>query len=137
MTTKKQGELLIFIIGILLICIILRLFPTIQLSGVKDIMDTMEEVEVTKVETTVDELKKDKKNKKKKYTVENNTVYEDISKNDKKEGINYNAVVDVVNMEMETEVKPLPDNLFDWENYEPNLDDLILPDNLKDEHESK
>ena len=136
MTTRKQGELFIFIVAILLTCIILRLFPGIELSGVKDIMDTMEEVEVTKVEPDKKEIEKAQKNKKK-YTVENNTIYENLTKEEKKQGEDYNAAVNVVNMKMETEVKPLPDDLFDWENYEPNEADLILPDNLNDEKESK
>lgn len=136
MTTKNQTQLFIFIVGILLVCIILRLFPGIELSGVKDIEETMQEVEVTKVEPDKKEVEKAKKNKKK-YTVKDNTIYENLTKEEKKQGADYNAVVNVVNMEVETEVKPLPDNLFDWENYEPNEADLILPDNIKDEVESK
>ena len=132
----NQIKLFIFIVAILLVCIILRLMPGIELSGVKDIEDIMQEVEVTRVEPDIKEIEKAKKNKKK-YTVENNTIYENLSKEDKQQGEDYNAVVNVVNMEMETEVKPLPDNLFDWENYEPNEADLILPDNLQDESESK
>ena len=132
----NQIKLFIFIIAILLVCIILRLMPGIELSGVKDIEDIMQEVEVTRVEPDIKEIEKAKKNKKK-YTVENNTIYENLSKEDKQQGEDYNAVDNVVNMEMETEVKPLPDNLFDWENYEPNESDLILPDNLQDESESK
>ena len=136
MTAKSQTKLFIFIVAILLTCIILRLFPGIELSGVKDIMDTMQDVEVTRVEPDKKDIEKAEKNKKK-YTVKDNTIYENLTKEEKKQGADYNAVVNVVNMEMETEVKPLPDNLFDWENYEPNEADLILPDNLQDESESK
>ena len=136
MTAKSQTKLFIFIVAILLVCIVLRLFPGIELSGVKDIMDTMQDVEVTRVEPDKKDIEKAEKNKKK-YTVKDNTIYENLTKEEKKQGADYNAVVNVVNMEMETEVKPLPNNLFDWENYEPNEADLILPDNLQDESESK
>ena len=134
MTTKKDVRLFLFIVGIMTLCVVLRLMPTIELSGVKDIEDTMKEVEVERVQP---DLTKIDKKKKKNITVVDGTVYENITKNDKKQGIDYNAVDNIVNMEIETEVKPLPDNLFDWENYEPTEEDLKLLDSLTDEVDNK
>ena len=134
MTTKKDVRLFLFIVGIMTLCVVLRLMPTIELSGVKDIEDTMKEVEVERVQP---DLTKIDKKKKKNITVVDGTVYENITKNDKKQGIDYNAVDNIVNMEIETEVKPLPDNLFDWENYEHTEEDLKLLDSLPDEVDNK
>ena len=134
MTTKKDVRLFLFIVGIMTLCVVLRLMPAIELSGVKDIEDTMKEVEVERVQP---DLTKIDKKKKKNITVVDGTVYENITKNDKKQGIDYNAVDNIVNMEIETEVKPLPDNLFDWENYEPTEEDLKLLDSLTDEVDNK
>ena len=129
MTTKKDVRLFLFIVGIMTLCIILRLMPAIELSGVKDIEDTMKEVEVEKVQIDLNTI--DKK-KKKKVTVVDGTVYENITKKDKDQMTDYNAVDKIVNMEIETEVKPLPDNLFDWENYEPTEEDIKMVNDLAD-----
>ena len=125
MSKSSEVKLFVFIVCIMLICIILRLMPGIELSNVNDNPNKQIEVEFTRL--TID-LKSLGKKALDKIKVINDIVYEKISNKDKK---NKEAIVKVIDGNMDKTLKPLSSKLINYEEYEVTEKDTIIPSQLK------
>ena len=133
---RKDLKLLLLIVGILVLCISLRMTSNIEIT--QGPTDTYEEVEVERVNPTPNK-KETKKKKKKKETKkeekkeEVSVVFEDI------EPVDYTineAIVSITNSTPQT-IEELPNNLKNPEDYIVTVDDLIINENIKDEFDNK
>jgi hypothetical protein len=136
----KDVKLLLLIVGILVLCISLRMTSNIEIT--QGPTDTYEEVEVERVNPTPNKKetkKKNKKTNKKKQTKkeekkeEVSVVFEDI------EPVDYTineAIVSITNSTLQT-IEELPSNLKNPEDYIVTVDDLIINENIKDEFDNK
>ncbi len=132
----KDVKLLLLIVGILVLCISLRMTSNIEIT--QGPTDTYEEVEVERVNPTPNKKETKKKNKKKQTKKEEkkeevSVVFEDI------EPVDYTineAIVSITNSTLKT-IEELPSNLKNPEDYIVTVDDLIINENIKDEFDNK
>ena len=132
----KDVKLLLLIVGILVLCISLRMTSNIEIT--QGPTDTYEEVEVERVNPTPNKKETKKKNKKKQTKKEEkkeevSVVFEDI------EPVDYTineAIVSITNSTPQT-IEELPNNLKNPEDYIVTVDDLIINENIKDEFDNK
>ena len=133
---RKDLKLLLLIVGILVLCISLRMTSNIEIT--QGPTDTYEEVEVERVNPTPNKKETKKKNKKKQTKKEEkkeevSVVFEDI------EPVDYTineAIVSITNSTPQT-IEELPNNLKNPEDYIVTVDDLIINENIKDEFDNK
>ena len=125
---RKEWGLLIAILAIIVTCIVLRVWSGIELSNVND--NNQEQTNLVEQEytNTYIDLSKLKKKVKEKITVINNIIYEKVTNKDKK---NNNALVSVVDGNVDKKVKPLSKKVKDYENAEVTEKDLIISSKLK------
>ena len=125
---RKEWGLLIAILAIIVTCIVLRVWSGIELSNVND--NNQEQTNLVEQEytNTYIDLSKLKKKVKEKLTIINNIIYEKVTNKDKK---NNNALVSVVDGNVDKKFKPLSKKVKDYENAEVTEKDLIISSKLK------